>query len=143
MRLVTSFVFIFIFVACSPAVRSPALLAPPPVDLPAFVQQLTPDQAAALIQNTPDLVILDTREMWEIEQDGHLPKSVYVDYLNLGRFEEKTAKLDPAKSYFIYCAIGGRSELASKLLAARGFSHLALLTGGLDAWIKTGKPVEK
>ena len=56
--------------ACRPATLPPVATEPPPVNLPASVQQLTPDQTAALIQSTPDLVIVDLREDWELKAEG-------------------------------------------------------------------------
>jgi rhodanese-related sulfurtransferase len=107
------------------------------------VQQLTADQAAALIQSTPDLVILDLREDWEIEKEGRIAGSVWADYLNDQRFTEATSKLDPTKPCLLYCAIGGRAKLAAEKLAGKGFTRLSLLTGGWEQWLRAGKPVQK
>ncbi len=69
------------------------------MNLPASVQQLTPEQSAALIQSTPDLVIVDLREDWELKAEGIIAGSQHIDYLNSKLFAESIAKLDPSKSY--------------------------------------------
>jgi rhodanese-related sulfurtransferase len=129
--------------ACTPPPPAEVRTEPPAINLPDSVQQLTADQAAALIQSTPDLVILDLREDWEIKKEGRIAGSVWADYLNAQRFTEATAKLDPAKPCLLYCAIGGRSKLAAEKLAAKGFTRLSLLTGGWEEWLRAGKPVQK
>jgi len=128
--------------ACRP-VDTGANAIEPPDNLPASVQELTPNQAFTLMQNTPELVILDAREQWEIKQDGRIAGAIYVDYLNGGRFAENTAKLDPKKPTLIYCAIGERSRLGAATLVKKGFTQLSVLSGGFEAWLAQGKPVQK
>ena len=42
----------------------------------------------------------------------------------------------------IYCASGGRSALAAKTLQDMGYSEVANLTGGFQAWTEAGGPTE-
>ncbi len=142
MRLPLIFLLVLALNACRPPETGVTVIEPPDL-LPTSVQQLTPDQAVSLIQATPDLVILDSREEWEIKQDGRITGALYVDYLNLGRFVQSTSKLDPKKPTLIYCAIGERSRLAAALLSKKGFSQLSVLSGGFEAWLAQGKPVQK
>ena len=128
--------------ACRPA-DTGALAIEPPNVLPTSVQELTPDQVLNLMQSTPDMVILDAREEWEIKQNGRIADALYVDYLNGGRFTENTAQLDPKKPTLIYCAIGERSRLGAAILAKKGFTQLSVLSGGFEAWLTQGKPVQK
>lgn len=129
--------------ACTPPPAAEVRTEPPAILLPDSVDQLSADQAAAIIQSTPDLVILDLREDWEIKKDGSIAGSVWADFLNDQRFDEVTAKLDPAKPCLLYCAIGGRSKLAVERLMAKGFTKIALLSGGFEEWLRHGKSVQK
>ncbi|GEP44126.1 rhodanese-like domain-containing protein [Brevifollis gellanilyticus] len=129
--------------ACSPAPVENVRTDPPLIKLPASVKLLAPDDAAALIQSTPNLVILDVREDWEQKKQGRIAGSVWADFLNDKSFTEATAKLKVDQPILIYCAIGGRSKLAAEKLAAKGFTQLSLLNGGLEAWITAQKPVRK
>lgn len=142
MRVLASLILILTLNACRPAETGAPAVEPPNV-LPASVQELTPDQALSLIHNTPELVILDAREQWEIKQDGRIAGALYVDYLNGGRFAENTATLDPKKPTLIYCAIGERSRLGAAILVKKGFSQLSVLSGGFEAWLAQGKSVQK
>ena len=138
-----AFPVLLLLSACTPPPPAEVRTEPPAIILPDSVKQLTAEQAAALIQSTPDLVILDLREDWEIKNQGRIAGSVWADFLNDQRFTEATAKLDPTKPCLLYCAIGGRSKLAAEKLAGEGFTHLSLLTGGWEEWLRAGKPVQK
>ena len=138
-----AFPVLLLLSACTPPPAAEVRTEPPAIKLPDSVQQLTADQATALIQSTADLVILDLREDWEIKKEGRIAGSVWADSLNEERFNEATAKLDPAKPCLLYCAIGGRSKLAAEKLAGKGFARISLLSGGYEAWLKEGKPTIK
>ena len=138
-----AFPVLLLLSACTPPPAAEVRTEPPAIKLPDSVQQLTADQAAALIQSTPDLVILDLREDWEIKKEGRIAGSTWADFLNDKLFAEVTSKLDPAKPCLLYCAIGGRSKLAAEKLAAKGFTRLSLLAGGWEQWLRAGKPVQK
>lgn len=132
-----------LLIACSPPPAAEVSTEPPPVKLPASVKQLSADEAATLIQTTPNLVIVDLREDWELRKQGRIAGSLWADLLNEQRFNEATAKLNPAQPALLYCAIGGRAKLAAEKLAAKGFTQLSVLEGGLEAWLTAGKPVQK
>lgn len=138
-----AFPALFLLSACTPPPPAAVLTEPPAIHLPDTVKQLTAQQAAALIESTPDLIILDLREDWEITKQGRIAGSVWADYLNDQRFTEATAKLDPTKPILLYCAIGGRSKLAAEKLVGKGFTHLSLLAGGWEEWLRARNPVQK
>jgi len=142
MRALAILILILTLSACRPAENGASAVEPPNV-LPASVQELTPDQALNLMQSTPDMVILDAREEWEIKQNGRIAGALHVDYLNGGRFTENTAKLDPKKPTLIYCAIGERSRLGAAILTKKGFTQLSVLSGGFEAWLTQGESVQK
>lgn len=129
--------------SCSPPPAAEISTEPPAVKLSASVKLLKVEEAAALIQATPNLIIVDLREDWELQKQGRIAGSIWADFLNEQRFNEAVAKLDPAKPTLLYCAIGGRAKLAAEKLAAKSFTQLAILNGGLEAWITEGKPVQK
>jgi rhodanese-related sulfurtransferase len=87
-------------------------------------------------------VVLDVRTDKEVAT-GRLPGAVHLDW-NGPDFAKEAAKLDPAKTYLVYCAAGGRSASACKLLSGQlGFKNCVNLQGGITAWKKAAKPVEK
>lgn len=86
-------------------------------------------------------VVLDVRTKKE-HDEAHLPGAILID-ITEGNFEQEVAKLDKSKTYLVHCAAGGRSTRACKKMEQLGFKNLYNLEGGLTAWQKAGKPVEK
>jgi rhodanese-related sulfurtransferase len=104
---------------------------------------LEPDQFEKQINQSkpPDVVILDVRTPEE-HKSAHLKNAVLIDY-RAKDFDEKIKALDKSKTYFVYCASGYRSSSACKKLQALDFPRLFNLKGGITAWQKAGKPVQK
>ena len=86
-------------------------------------------------------VVLDVRTKKEY-QEGHIPGSILIDF-NSPDFDKEIAKLDKSKTYLVHCAAGGRSARACKKMEGMNFQSLYNLEGGMGAWQKQGKPVEK
>lgn len=86
-------------------------------------------------------VVLDVRTKEEYEA-GHMPGAVWIDFMEPD-FAEKVGKLDKNKTYLVHCASGGRSARACKKMEGMDFGRLYNLQGGMKAWEKAGKPVEK
>lgn len=91
--------------------------------------------------DTNSTVLLDVRTKDEY-REGHIPGAVLLDF-NADDFEQRLAKLDKDKTYLVHCAVGGRSARACKKMEKMGFGKLYNLEGGMVAWEKAGKPVEK
>src|SRR5687768_600257 len=86
-------------------------------------------------------VVLDVRTAKEY-QAGHIPGAVNID-INASDFEKKLADLDKGKTYLVHCASGVRSVRACEKMNRMEFKQLINLQGGMKAWEKAGKPVEK
>jgi rhodanese-related sulfurtransferase len=91
--------------------------------------------------DTNKIVVLDVRTKEEYSK-ARIPGSVLIDF-NSDDFEKQVAKLDKNKTYLVHCAGGGRSARACKKMDQLGFQKLYNLEGGMGAWEKAGKPVEK
>ena len=98
------------------------------------------DQFDKLRQQT-NAVVLDVRTPKEFAA-GHIPGAVNLDW-NAADFGKKVAELDKSKTYLVHCAVGGRSAKASDKMTALQFTAVYNLEGGMKAWEKAGKPVEK
>ncbi len=114
---------------------------PPPSSSMQKVQEVSADEAAEGLVDGRFDVILDVRQPEEYEQ-MHIPSAVLIPLDDLK--EETGEKLkDPAKSILIYCALGGRSLEATKILSNMGFTNVTNLRGGIMAWKREGYPVAK
>jgi rhodanese-related sulfurtransferase len=112
----------------------------------AEVTTLTVEQAQALI-DSPDHVIVDLRDIRELQRTGKIP----------GAFSCPRGMLefwiDPAspyhkeifnqdKTYVFYCASAWRSALSAKVAQDMGLAPVAHIAGGFTAWLKADGPVE-
>lgn len=89
---------------------------------------LTVSEFVRVYKATPNAQLLDVRTPSEWE-NGKIEASACVDYMS-SDFKKNVAKLDKSKPIFVYCAAGGRSAKASKILQDAGFKKVYNLTGG-------------
>ncbi len=92
------------------------------------VQNLSPSEFIQKVKSTPNKQLLDVRTPDEWNQ-GKVSSSNCIDY-NSSDFTTKVQKLDKNKPVFVYCAAGGRSAKASKILEQQGFKQIYNLSGG-------------
>ena len=88
---------------------------------------------------TPDVVLVDVRDSAERDSDGEIPGSIHVSrgMLEFNADPESPAynkELRPDRRLILYCGTGGRSALAAKTLLDMGYSEVASLAGGYQAW---------
>ena len=75
--------------------------------------------------------LLDVRTENEF-QDGAIEGAINIDFWDPD-FEQKVmAKMNKKITTVVYCAAGGRSKMACKLLLKKGFKLLYDLQGGYD-----------
>lgn len=96
------------------------------------VQTLYSDEVQNFIKehSEGDYVLLDVRQPGEYEQE-HLPGAKLIP---LPQLIDSLEELDAAKPIIVYCAVGGRSRMATQLLTNLGFSNVVHLQGGIQAW---------
>ena len=103
--------------------------------------QLNANEFEKKLTSIKDKTVLDVRTKEEYTQ-GHLANATMIDYYK-DDFKQQLTKLDKSKPIFVYCAAGGRSGSACKLLQDLGFSRIFDLQGGMRAWTGANKPVAK
>ena len=152
--------------ACGPEGRlSRRRYGDPPTPPPARrargprVHWLAPAEARSELQTDRDVFLLcvATREQYD---RGHLPGSVLIPVMGLRAAVEKNdfypeinRGRTPRKDQRIVCYCWWRpcvcpsvptySELAGKILLKAGYQNVALLDGGMRAWIEAKLPVER
>jgi phage shock protein E len=104
------------------------------------IQHASAAEAEKLVQDK-QVVILDLRTPKEF-QSGHLAGAKNLDFTEED-FETKLAKLDPTRTYLIHCASGNRSTRSLATFKKLQFKFVVHLDGGIKAWEKAGKPVER
>jgi rhodanese-related sulfurtransferase len=101
---------------------------------------LTPKDFQSKLLATPNAVLLDVRTPEEVSQ-GKIQGSVNIDFNNTD-YKKDMESLDKDKTYFVYCAKGGRSSKAYAIMKSSGFKNVYDLEGGYSAWKAQGLPVE-
>jgi rhodanese-related sulfurtransferase len=112
----------------------------------AAVPKITPAEAREMIGNGNTLVV-DVRDAPEVEKSGKVAGAVHVSRGMLefradpeSPYHDKNFAKD--KNVILYCASGGRSALAAKLLKDMGYAHVYNV-GGFKDWADSGGAVEK
>ncbi|HWL30639.1 MAG TPA: rhodanese-like domain-containing protein [Xanthobacteraceae bacterium] len=111
----------------------------------AVVPRITPADAQQMIAQGK-AVMLDVRDAPEVERSGKAAGAVHISR-GLLEFKADPASpshekaLDPSKTIIVYCASGGRSALAGKVLKDMGYANVYNL-GGFKDWADSGAPVD-
>jgi len=112
----------------------------------AAVPRISPAEAKEMLAKG-NAMMVDVRDAPEIEQSGKAAGAVHVSRGMLEfRADPDSPYHDPSfsrdKTVIVYCASGGRSALAGKLLKDMGYERVYNL-GGFKDWAESGGPVEK
>ena len=110
----------------------------------ARTENLTPEQMAR--EAALGAVLVDLREPAELERDGMIEGAIHAPRGMLEFYADPNSpyhrdEFDPRRRTILYCASGGRSTLASVALAELGYTDVAHLDGGINAWRTDGRPV--
>ena len=112
----------------------------------AAVPKITPAQAREMIGKGNTLVV-DVRDAPEVEKSGKIAGAVHVSRGMLefradpeSPYHDKNFAKD--KTVILYCASGGRSALAAKVLKDMGYNQVYNV-GAFKDWVESGGPVEK
>jgi len=112
----------------------------------AAVQKITPAQAREMIGKGNTLVV-DVRDAPEVEKSGKIAGAVHVSRGMLefradpdSPYHDKNFAKD--KTVILYCASGGRSALAAKVLKDMGYGQVYNV-GAFKDWAESGGEIEK
>jgi hydroxyacylglutathione hydrolase len=101
------------------------------------VETITSITAEEFAKRMGERTILDVRKPGEFEAEHVEKASTFpLDYIN-----SNLDKLDRNKPYFVHCAGGYRSVIASSILKANGITNVIDVAGGMGAILKTDAPV--
>jgi len=74
--------------------------------------------------------LLDVREPFEFE----IARIEGASLIPLGELPERWQELDREEEILVYCHSGMRSAQAAEFLRSNGFTKVANVAGGIDAW---------
>lgn len=111
----------------------------------AAVQTLSTSELTEQIADE-DLVVIDIRDVRELEREGHLPGAVHTPRGMLEFWidpESPYAKpiFQQDKRFVFYCQSGWRSALACAVANRLGLQNASHLEGGFTAWKEGGAEI--
>lgn len=95
-----------------------------------MVEELSPTRYRRLRQDGELWQLVDVRESWETEIaaiDGAL-------HIPMNDIPARYRELDAAQPVAVLCHSGVRSARVADFLVQQGFSRIANISGGIDAW---------
>ena len=112
----------------------------------AVVDQITAEEAK-IMQGRGDVVIVDIRDVRELQREGKIPGAFHAPRGMLEFWVDPASPYHKPvfaedKTFIIHCASGWRSLLATQTLQRMGLKPVRNLKGGFAAWKEAGGPIE-
>jgi rhodanese-related sulfurtransferase len=98
--------------------------------------EVDPELVAAWLGESPDLQVIDVRELYEREA-GHIEGTRHIELI---RLSSQAGTLERDRPVVFYCRVGARSEMAAQAFRASGFEAYSM-RGGLARWAREGRPL--
>jgi len=110
------------------------------------IETIPPDEAVKLA-GRDDVVLIDIRDIRELQRDGRVPGAVHCPRGMLEFWIDPNSPyhkpvFNQDKKYVFFCAGGLRSALATQTAQRMGLKPVAHIGGGFGAWKKASGPVE-
>ena len=99
------------------------------------MQNLSPQELKSLLDQG-QVYLLDVRQAEELE----IASIAGAVHIPLNELPARLGELDPQKPVVALCHHGVRSEMAGRVLERNGFTQVAHLSGGIDAWSQAVDP---
>jgi rhodanese-related sulfurtransferase len=96
-------------------------------------------QEAIRLMSHQEGVVVDVREMGELDRDGQVRDAIHIP---LGQLAKRTTELERYRNQplIAICRSGHRSAAACSRLRKAGFERVFNLQGGINAWKNAGLP---
>ncbi len=108
-----------------------------------MIEQIRPAELYRWLRSMQTLdqpVVLDVREPFELRTACVKPDGFALVAIPMGMIPLRLAELDPQRPTLCLCHHGVRSMQVALFLKNRGFSHVANIAGGIEAWSRELDP---
>jgi rhodanese-related sulfurtransferase len=85
-------------------------------------------------------LLLDVREPWEVQTARVAPADFDVVAIPMNEIPSRLAELPQDRPIACLCHHGARSQRVAMFLAHQGYTDVANVAGGIDAWSRERDP---
>ena len=85
-------------------------------------------------------LVLDVREGWELQTASVRPDGFELRSIPMGEVPARLADLPQDRPLAVLCHHGGRSQRVAMFLEQQGYTRVANIAGGIDAWSQERDP---
>jgi len=114
-----------------------------------IVPSISPAETQRRLEQNPYTLVIDIRDASDIAVTGTLPGALNISLGALAYQADSEAPelwrapelADRGRPIIVTCMLGPLGALGGRLLHEMGFGNVAVLDGGVQAWIAAGLPV--
>jgi len=100
-----------------------------------MISQVRPSQLDDWLQeHGSESVVLDVREPWEVQTASVRPEGFQLVVMPMNQIPARLAELPRDRAIACLCHHGNRSQRVAMFLEQQGWSDVANIAGGIDAW---------
>ncbi|MCC6452359.1 MAG: rhodanese-like domain-containing protein, partial [Acidobacteria bacterium] len=104
-----------------------------------MIKQATVEEINSLLNGEAECQVIDVREFSEFNSQ----RIAEAQLMPLSNFEKHAEEIDHSKPVYLMCRSGGRATQAAERLAAKGFTDIHVIKGGMQAWEAADLPIVK
>jgi rhodanese-related sulfurtransferase len=104
-----------------------------------MIKQATVHEINELLDSGGECQVIDVREFSEFNSE----RIADAQLMPLSNFEKHADEIDHSKPVYLMCRSGNRATQAAEKLAAKGFTDIHVVKGGMTAWAGADLPVVK
>jgi rhodanese-related sulfurtransferase len=104
-----------------------------------MIKQASVHEINELLSSGGECQVIDVREFSEF----HTERIADAQLMPLSNFEKHADEIDHAKPVYLMCRSGNRAKQAAERLAAKGFTDIHVIKGGMGAWSEANLPIIK
>lgn len=106
-----------------------------------MIPQVRPSDFDAWLQAHPDRpLVLDVREPWEVQVASVKPQDFDLVAIPMNQIPGRLGELPPDRPIACLCHHGTRSQRVAQFLEQQGYTDVANIAGGIDAWTHERDP---
>ena len=106
-----------------------------------MISQVRPSELNDWLQTQAGApLVLDVREGWELQTASIRPDGFELRAIPMNEVPARLAELPQDRPLAVLCHHGGRSQRVAMFLEQQGYTHVANIAGGIDAWSQERDP---